>query len=134
MMCADPLRKPDPGLDRFLAALDHPHKPLIEALRQLMRELGPEVGEGVKWNAPSFHRGDWFATVHLRGRRGLPLILHFGARARPGFDARGRIEDPQQLLHWLAADRAQWVLVDTAQLQQQRQAVLDLLRQWLQLL
>lgn len=125
---------PDPGLDRFMAALEHPHKPLIEALRVFMRELDPSVGEGVKWNAPSFHRGEWFATVHLRARNGVMLILHFGARSRPGFDARARIEDPQQLLHWLAADRAQLLLADADQLQRQQAALRDLLGQWLRLL
>lgn len=40
------------AVDAFMAALVHPHKAEIEALRKLMLSVDPSVREGVKWNAP----------------------------------------------------------------------------------
>jgi len=37
----------------LIAALDHPLKAKIEALRSIVRAAEPKLGERVKWNAPS---------------------------------------------------------------------------------
>jgi hypothetical protein len=77
------------AVDRFMAALEHPHKPEIEALRQAICAVDPSIAEGVKWNAPSWRTTDYFATTHLRAKTGFGLILHLGAKARrPARDRR----------------------------------------------
>lgn len=95
----------DPAVDAFLADLDHPLKAEIEAVRALILGLGPEVGEGIKWKAPTFRTTDDFATVNLRSLGSLQMILHLGAKVRPGMKTPV-IDDPAGLLKWLAADRA----------------------------
>ena len=49
--------------------LEHPHKPAIELLRRLVLGVDPSVREGIKWNAPSFRTGEYFATTHCVARR-----------------------------------------------------------------
>ena len=94
------------AVDAFMAALVHPHKAEIEALRKLMLEVAPSVHEGVKWNAPSFRTSEYFATTNLRAKSGIGVILHLGAKVRQLPPGGVTIEDPAELLKWLGEDRA----------------------------
>lgn len=104
--------KAPPSVDDYLAGLDHPLKPEIEAVRGLILGAGKRVSEGVKWNAPSFRSdgpandsgGDWFATVNVRSRDALQLVFHRGAKAKAAVDME--IPDPKGLLKWLDPNRA----------------------------
>ena len=102
------------AVDQFMATLDHPHKADIEALRAAMRAVDPAIAEGIKWNAPSWRTGEYFATTHLRGKVGFSVILHLGAKAR-ALPAGGLvIDDANLLLKWLGPDRAQVTFVSSA--------------------
>lgn len=43
-----------PGVNAFMQKLDHPLKEVLEALRKIILSVDPELGEHIKWNAPSF--------------------------------------------------------------------------------
>lgn len=120
------------AVDRFMAGLEHPHKAGIEALRRLVTALDPAVAEGIKWNAPSFRTADeYFATTHLRGRAGIGLILHLGAKARELPAGGLEIDDPAGLLQWLGKDRALVEFADLDALERHSPALQSLLRQWM---
>lgn len=117
------------AVDALMASLAHPHKPAIELLRRTLLGLDARIAEGVKWNAPSFRTSEYFATVHLRSKLGLGLILHLGAKARA--PARGlAIEDPTRLLQWLASDRALIEFTGLEDLRRKQRALEAVLRQW----
>lgn len=99
-----------PTVAQYIAGLPEPLRAEVEALRRVILSAADGIGEEVKWNAPSFHAGEHFATMRLRGKVPLQLILHLGARksAIP----RDAIQDPSSLLKWLGPDRA---CVDFAQ-------------------
>lgn len=120
------------SVDTFLATLDHPAKAEILALRQLILAADPRIGEGIKWNAPSFHTTEYFATFHLRAKEGVQLILHLGAKVRDNTTAGIAIEDPQSLLTWLAKDRASIVFHDLAAIRTQQTAFQTLIRAWIE--
>jgi len=120
----------DPAVDAFLADLDHPLKAEIEAVRALILGLGPEVGEGIKWKAPTFRTTDDFATVNLRSLGSLQMILHLGAKVRPGMETP-LIDDPAGLLKWLAADRAMATLGAGETFRANVPAFEAVLRQWI---
>lgn len=87
-------------------ASDHPLHKEIEAARRIILGASPTIGEGIKWNAPSFRtEKDWFATINLRSKEGLQIILHLGAKTRPDLKAF-KIADPEGLMKWLGKDRA----------------------------
>lgn len=120
----------DPKVEAFMADLDHPLKAEIAAVRALILGLGPEVGEGVKWNAPTFRTSDDFATVNLRSTGSLQLILHLGAKVRP--DETGmKIDDPAGLLKRLGKDRCMATLGSGAAFEANREAFAAVLRQWM---
>jgi hypothetical protein len=121
--------KPAPTVDAFLSGLEHPLRDDIEALRRLVLSAGEDVGEEVKWNAPSFFTGEHFATMRLNGKVPLQLILHLGAKksALPP----GAIDDPDRLLTWLGPDRACVDFAGPGVLAARAEALLAILRQWL---
>lgn len=95
-----------PAVDAFIAALDHPFKPEVEAIRQAILSVDPAIAEGIKWNAPSFRTTEYFATVNLREKKGIGVILHLGAKVRDLPPDGVVVDDPAQLLKWLGKDRA----------------------------
>lgn len=118
------------GVEAFVAALDHPRKAEILALRRIILGADEGIAEGIKWNAPSYRTSEWFATTHLRAKDGVQIILHFGAKKRPGFTPRTDIADPDSLLEWLAEDRASAKFRDLADIQAKQSAFAALIRAW----
>lgn len=117
------------SVEAFIAALDHPLKADIDALRELILSTDARIGEAVKWNAPSFHAGEHFATMRLNGREPLQLILHLGPKksALPP----GTIADPTGLLRWLGPDRACVNFAMPGEVQARGDALRAILRQWI---
>lgn len=118
--------KPADDVDGLLDGLKHPQRKEIDAIRRAIRGADKSISEGVKWNAPSFRTHEWFATVNLRSKKELQVILHLGAKVRAG-QKRPEITDPSGLLKWLANDRAMATVLDTPA---DRKALAAIVRQW----
>ncbi|HEX6908812.1 MAG TPA: DUF1801 domain-containing protein [Longimicrobium sp.] len=122
---------PPHDVESFLAALEHPHRAEILALRQTILAADARIAEGIKWNAPSFRTSEWFATFHLRARVGVQVILHFGAKVRDRSAARAAIADPDGLLEWLGPDRASVRFRDMDDVQARRADFAAVVREWI---
>ncbi|HYF79346.1 MAG TPA: DUF1801 domain-containing protein [Symbiobacteriaceae bacterium] len=118
-------------VETFLAGLEHPFKPEILAVRQAILAADPSITEGIKWNAPSFRTTEYFATVHLRAKDGVHLILHLGAKKRASGTPRGEVVDPESLLSWLGEDRASVTFRTMEELEDRRAALAEIIRQWI---
>lgn len=118
-------------VDAFIATLDHPCKDMVVQLRRIIRDADPRIGEGIKWNVPSFLTTDYFATLHLRMKQGVGVILHFGAKKTPVSATGVEIADPQGLLVWLAKDRAVVGFADPDDLEAKRTAFSAIVRDWI---
>jgi hypothetical protein len=119
-------------VDAFLASLEHPFKPEILALRQVILGADPRIAESVKWTAPSFYTSEHFATMQLRAKDGVQVILHLGAKPRDTATAGIAIDDPQALLTWLAKDRASATFGDLQDIETKRAAFANIIRQWVE--
>ncbi len=120
-----------PAVAAFMAVLDHPFKGEIERLRALILQADPSIAEGIKWNAPSFRTSEYFATINLRTKVGVGVILHLGAKARALPPGGLGISDPEHLLQWLAPDRATVNFADSEALQAKAVGFQDIVRQWI---
>ena len=117
------------AVDTYLEALEHRHKPAIEALRRLIHDAVPGLTERIKWNAPSFGKGeDDRITMRLHPGDRLQLILHRGAKA--GADDLFRFEDPDKLITWAAPDRGVVTFSDADDLADKSAALTEILRRW----
>ncbi len=128
-------RKVDPdtteAVDEFMATLDHPMRFEIEAIRKAILGAHRSIHEGVKWNSPSFRTFEYFATVNLRAKAGIGVILHLGAKVRALPEGGVRIEDPKRLLKWLAKDRAMVEFADRSDMKGKMPEFVKIVRQWI---
>lgn len=64
------------AVEAYLAALEHPMKAQVVALRKQILAVDPRIVEQVKWNAPSFRTAkDYLVTFNLRDPS-LLLVFH----------------------------------------------------------
>ena len=122
------------NVENFLSALDHPFKQEIIALRKIILNSDPSIGEDIKWNVPSFYTKEFFATFHLRGKDSVKVILHFGAKIRDETIQDSAITDPDSLLVWLGKDRASIKFANMNEVIARQSAFENILRQWIQFL
>ncbi|MCQ4166363.1 DUF1801 domain-containing protein [Tahibacter harae] len=127
---AEKSRKPAVTVQSFIAALDHPLKQEIAALRQILLDADPKITEEIKWNAPSFRTSEHFATMHLRAKDGLQLILHLGAKSGRTVPPQA-IADPHKLLTWLGPDRASVKFASREDLAQKRVPLVAIVQAWI---
>ncbi len=118
-------------VERLLATLDHPRKAEILSLRRLILNVDPAVTENVKWNAPNFRTSEDFATFHLRTQDSARLILHLGAKKRADSGIRASLSDPDNLLTWLAPDRAAARFRTQEEIAAHHAGFTAVLRQWI---
>jgi hypothetical protein len=118
-------------VETFVAALEHPSKKEILALREILLGADPTIAEGIKWNAPSFRTTEYFATFHLRAKDGVQVILHLGAKKRDASTV-DEIADPDSLLEWLGKDRATVKFRDSKDIDAKRAAFTSIVRQWIE--
>ena len=119
-----------PTVQAFIAALDHPLKQEIIALRQVLLGADPRISEEVKWNAPSFRTSEHFATMHLRARDSVQLILHLGAKPKRAMPP-GAIPDRYKILKWLGPDRASVRFANLEDLTRKRAALVAIVQEWI---
>ena len=82
-------------------------------------------------NLSSATTTEWFATLHLRNRAEVQVILHLGARARDDIHMPIDVDDPAQLLQWLGNDRATVRFRDAADIHARGAAFQALLQRWI---
>lgn len=124
------IRKKVDDVDALMAGLEHPLKKDIEAVRRVILGAAPGVSEGVKWNAPSFRtEKDFFATINLRAKDQVQVVLHLGAKTRPDLKAF-KLTDPNGLLEWLGKDRAMASLGVGRTLTANKKALEAIVRAW----
>ncbi len=118
-------------VDAFFSTLKHPHTDALRAVSQVILDADPKITEGIKWNVPSFQTTEYFATLHVRTKKGIGVILHFGAKKRAGLTARAEIKDATSALAWLADDRAVVAFADLKDVKAKKPAFTAIIRQWI---
>ncbi len=121
----------DPAVSAFLRQLDHPLKPEIEAVRQIILGVSPEIREGIKWNAPSFRTTEYFATFNLRAKDRVQLVFHKGAKVKDNSTKGVQIADPAGLVEWLAKDRCLVTLGAGKDIRAKSAALEAVVREWI---
>jgi hypothetical protein len=123
------MAKRDVDVADYLAALEHPRKPEVVALRRLILAADRGITERIKWNAPSFGvGGDDRVTMRLAPRGQVQLVFHRGAKViTDGFT----FADPTGWLVWAAPDRATLTVEDAADLKANGAAIAALVVRWM---
>ena len=120
-------------VDEFLEAQEPRRRADVERLRALVREAEPSLVELVKWNSPDYQLdGVDRLTINAAGQGPVRLILHFGTARAERAGVPSRFDgDPDGLLTWHSDIRASVPLPDAAELAEQRDAIVAVIRAWL---
>jgi len=116
----------------FMDRLQHPLKPEIEAVRQIILGANDQIREEIKWNAPSFYVEEHFATFNLHAREFVHVVFHTGAKVKDNNGEGIKIEDPSGLLEWLAKDRCAAKFYSMSDVTSKRAAVEDVVNRWIE--
>ena len=122
---------PPESVEAWLATLDHPCSKEIRAIRRIILAADPSISEGIKWKTPSFRTSEYFATMNLRAKTGVGVILHFGVKKRDLSTTGVAIADPESILEWLAKDRAMVTFIDMNDIAARESAFTRLIREWI---
>lgn len=118
-----------PNVDAYFAELEHPLKDVALSLRKLLLDAHPDVVESIKWNAPNYEVADDFATLNLRRPTAVQLVLHTGAKVKPGHP-EVVVEAPGKLLKWPGRNRAVASFSSLAEFEDAQDDVAGILRTW----
>jgi hypothetical protein len=119
------------AVEEFMLALEHNSKAEVQAIRNLILGADPSIAEGIKWNAPSFRTTEYFATINLREKNGVGVVLHLGAKVRDVAPDAMPIDDSEKLLKWVARDRATIVFKDMDDCNDRKVAFQSIIRSWI---
>ena len=124
--------QPRPGddakaVDALLAGMGRSDDPLVSKVRAEIVGADRRISEGVKWNSPSFHLNGWFATLNLRQKSGVMVVMHRGAKASR---TPPKPDDPSGLLVWRGDDRATVTFANLSEFKSRRTAFNALVAAW----
>jgi hypothetical protein len=93
----------------FMAKLQHPLANVVEALRRIILNSDPEIGEEIKWNAPAFfYTGEMPAFDAKQYKRHIAVFNLFKKDCvRLVFPTGAKIDDSDGLLEGDYADGPQ---------------------------
>ena len=64
-------------VDEFMDKLDHPFKAEVQMVREIIKNVNPDITEQIKWNAPSFsYQGESLVTFNLWEKKRIHLVFH----------------------------------------------------------
>lgn len=118
------------SVNAYMKSLEHPLKPVVEAIRRAILQADPRITEGIKWNSPSFYCYGWFAAINIRAKNGVQVVLHHGAKIREDTTLSFAIDDASHLLTWPSKDRALLSFISLEDFQSKREAFEKIIKQW----
>jgi uncharacterized protein YdhG (YjbR/CyaY superfamily) len=62
---------------QYMAALEHPMKAEMEALREIIKGANAKISERIKWNAPSYYYREDIVTFGPPARKPDEILLVF---------------------------------------------------------
>ncbi len=66
-------------VDDWMAAYDNPMKEVVQKMRDIILATSPDVGETIKWQAPTFTYKGNIASFFPRAKARATLMFHKGA-------------------------------------------------------
>ncbi len=110
-------------VDDFLAKLDHPLKKEMEALRETIMSVHPDITEDVKWGGPSFYYKGDIATFSPRVKDAAALVFHQAEGLTIG-----------EVLEPAPKGKAYAMFKSMAEVEEKRNALQAVIKEWIELM
>lgn len=116
----------------FLDSCQHPLKPAMEFLRNLILASDKTITEHIKWNGPSFcYGGDDRITFNLHKNDQILVVFHRGAKGKETKSDAPLFTDSTGLLQWLSNERAVAKFFSLEEVQEKKIKIKKLVKDWL---
>lgn len=128
----------EPGkVDAYIAKLKHPLAPVVKSLRRIILSVDGEIGEEIKWNAPTFfYAGPMKPSNPKEYRRYIVVFNLFRKDSiRLVFPSGAKVKDSSGLLEGDYADGRRLAMFSSAEdVIGKEQALRGVISRWLELL
>jgi len=124
MKKANSTRNNTEKVNEFMDKLDHPFKTEVQAVREIIMNVNPQITEEIKWTAPSFSYKGYMATFNLWTEKQVHLIFHNGAI----------LHDQSGLLQGDYVDRRMVYFADMEDVKSKRPALENAVKEWVKLM
>ena len=124
-------------VDEYLQKLKHPLVEVIEALRQIILSADREIGEEIKWNAPTFfYTGEMKPSDPKEYKRYIVVFnLHNKDCIRLVFPSGAKVKDKSGFLEGNYADGRRLAMFhDMNDVKSKKKALQGVIKKWLTLL
>ena len=124
-------------VDAYMKKLRHPRADVVAALREMILRTDKEIGEEIKWNAPTFfYAGEMRPSDPKKYKRYLVVFnLYKKDCIRLVFPSGAKVKDTSGLLEGEYADgRRLAMFYDLKDVKAKEKALQGVIRKWLQLL
>ena len=120
----------------FMQNLDHPLLDVIEALRQLIASTDKQIGEEIKWNAPTFFYTGEMKPFDPKEYKNIIVVFNFFKKdeIRVVFPKGAKVNDTSGLLQGDYADGRRLAMFSSVSDVEAKAAALQkVIRDWLAL-
>src|ERR1051325_10269410 len=124
-------------VDAYLKKLKHPLKEVVEALRKIILSTDKEIGEEIKWNAPTFFYSGEMRPFDPKEYKRYLIVFNLYQKncIRLVFPSGARVSDKTGFLQGDYADGRRLALFpNMAEVQSKRKILQAIIKKWLTLL
>ena len=121
-------------VDAYMKVLKHPLADVVEALRRIILDTDPEIGEEIKWNAPTFFYKGEMAPFNPKEYKRYIVVFNLFKKdcIRLVFPSGARVGDASGLLEGEYADGRRLALFSSMNEVRSKKARLQqIIRKWL---
>jgi len=124
-------------VDAYMKELKHPLADVVEALRQIILKIDPEIGEEIKWNAPSFFYAGEMAPFNPKEYKRHIVVFNLFRKdcIRLVFPSGAKVGDASGLLEGDYADGRRLAMFSSMdEVQSKRPQLQRVIKKWLSVL
>ena len=124
-------------VDAYMQGLTHPLAKLVEALRKIILSTDSEIGEEIKWNAPTFFYSGEMKTSNPKEYKRYLVVFNLYRKdcIRLVFPSGARVSDKSGLLEGDYADGRRLALFhNTEEVMCKQSPLQSVIRKWLETL
>ena len=124
-------------VDAYLKKLKHPLKEVVEALRQIILSTDKEIGEEIKWNAPTFFFSGEMRPFNPKEYKRYVVVFNLYQKdcIRLVFPSGAKVNDKTGLLQGDYSDGRRLALFpNLAEVKSKKKVLQAVIKKWLKLL
>jgi hypothetical protein len=118
----------------YIQKLESPVAEIVESIRQIVLGTNPDIGEEIKWNAPSFLYTGQMKAFNAKEYKRHIIVMNVHKRILLVFPSGAKVNDSSGLLEGSYADGRRLVYIkDLADLKNKETGIRKVILNWLAL-